>query len=256
MPHVYDTFMFADELDVLECRLTELENADVTHVLAEAAADHHGNSKPLYFADNKSRFSKWQNRIIHIIVHDFGSVPPDDPWSREQAHREFCRLGLQNADPDDIVIHSDADEILTEKAVSAVRNMAEEGLRLRLRHFIFACDWEIIGGEIWDKPVATRLRNIDSFTWLRRMNHFPAAEGDMGWHLSFFGGPGAIRKKLSRDCHPEMRERTLQYVNEGRCYEKGEFPFDIKQAAPVDVNETWPRYICEGRAPASWFRPR
>jgi hypothetical protein len=32
--------MFRDELDVLECRLTELEDCDVTHMLVESTPDH------------------------------------------------------------------------------------------------------------------------------------------------------------------------------------------------------------------------
>ena len=36
--------------------------------------------------------------------------------------------------------------------------------------------------------------------------------------------------------------------------EVGVYPH--QKLTPVDVDETWPRWIVEGNAPASWFRPR
>ena len=246
--------MFNDELDVLECRLTELQDVDVIHVLVEATLNHRGAPKPLYYADNRSRFAAWQDRIVHVIVNDLDPHDPSD-WGRENAQREATFRGLADAGPDDVIIHSDCDEILKPDAIHAAMQITDGGLRFRLRHFIFACDWEIIGGELWDKPAATRLRNVGRFTDLRRTNNFPKVE-DMGWHLSFFGGPDAIRRKMTADCHPEVRPAVLQYVDDGRCWEKGEFPFDIRHATPVEPDSSWPRYINEGRAPKVWFRPR
>ena len=250
---VFDCFMLADELDVLECRLTETEDLDVTHVLVEAPVNHQGKPKPLFYADNRSRFARWQERIVHVIAGDPGG--DGGTWGRENAQREATREGLAGAGPDDIIIHADCDEILTGEAVRAAMRITRGGLRFRLRHFIFACDWEIQGGEVWDKPAAAPLRDVTSFTRLRRGNGFPAF-GDAGWHLSFFGGPDAIRAKMQRDCHPEVRQDILRYTDEGRCWEKGEFPFDVRKAVPVEPDQTWPRWIREGRAPAVWFRPR
>jgi hypothetical protein len=265
VPRVFDTFMLADELDVLECRLTELEDVDVTHVLVEATLNHQGKPKPLWYADNKARFERWRERVVHVVVSDLD--PHDDSaWGRENAQREFTWQGLQDAEPDDIIIHSDADEILSVPTVNLAQAIGLQGgsMRYWLRHFIFACDWEIQGGEVWDKPVSTQLKNIDSFTDLRRSNGFmtasggmgPDIRGGMGWHLSFFGGPDSIRRKLQRDCHPEMRNRMVKYLDDGLCFEKGLFPFDVQHAVPVEPDRTWPRYIREGRAPAAWFRPR
>ncbi len=246
--------MFNDELDVLECRLTELEDTDVTHVLAEATLTHQGRPKPLHYAENRDRFARWKDRIVHVAVEDLDPGDRSD-WGRENAQREACRRGLADAGPDDVIIHSDCDEILRAEAIDAARQMTGKGLRLRLRHFIFAADWEIIGGEVWDKPAATRLKDITTFTGLRRGNDFPVVQ-DMGWHLSFFGGPEGIRRKMTGDCHPEKRAEVIRYADEGLSWEKGLFPFDVGHAQPVDVDETWPRYIREGRAPQVWFRPR
>jgi hypothetical protein len=34
------------------------------------------------------------------------------------------------------------------------------------------------------------------------------------------------------------------------------FHVDGTRMTPVDVNDTWPKWVVEGHAPASWYRPR
>lgn len=262
MPRIFDTFLFRDELDMLECRLHELEDHDITHVLVEATVTHSGIPKPLWYADNRDRFSAWDDRIIHVVVDDMPDG--DDNWKRERYQREQVWKGLTDADPDDIIIASDCDEILTSNAIVVAENLSGDlGWRLDLRKFIYCCDWEVFGGQQWNRAVVTRCKHIGnetrSFDELQREARFdtaPDSWGQMGWHFSFFGGKEAVLAKLESDCHPEMREKHRKFLDEGLCIEKGQFPWAPDRARPVDVNETWPRWVREGKAPASWFRPR
>ena len=247
-----------DEIDILKCRLTEVEDEDVTHVLVEATLNHRGRPKPLYYADNKSEFERWNDRIVHVIVTD---LDPSDTsaWGRENAQREASWRGLTDANPDDVIIHSDCDEVLTANAISTARKLEGPGWRFRLRHLMYAIDWEVIGGQPMDQTITSRLKNISGFTEVRRGNSFPVAPpelGPMGWHLSSLGGPDAIRRKLTRDCHPELTQIATEWIDKGLLYEKGVFPFDVGKAQPVDVDDTWPRYVTSGKAPAIWYRPR
>ena len=248
--------MFRDELDILECRLTELEDEDVTHVLVEATVDHRGQPKPLAYAENQDRFARWADKIIHVAVDDLDG---SGDWGWEEAQREMVRRGLTDAAPDDIIINSDVDEILTPNAIRAAEQVEDgPGWRLLLRHFIYTCDWEIINGEVWDKPAMARYEDIPNFTWLRRMGRPPRAPaefGPMGWHLSFFGGPAQVVAKVESNCHPDNRDQFKQMAGDG-SWERGEFAFYPWTAVPVEPDESWPRWIREGRAPACWFRPR
>ena len=216
MRRIYDTFMFRDELDVLECRLTELQDEDVTHVLVEATLNHQGRPKPLHYQENRDRFARWNDRIIHVTVDD---LDPGDTgaWGRENAQREATRRGLADADPGDVIIHSDCDEILAPHAIRAAREMTGEGLKFRLRHFIFACDWEIIGGELWDKPAATRLGDITSFTDLRRTQQLPRPPRGRGVAPVVLRRPGRdppqdagrLPPRGTRRGHPVRRRRPV-----------------------------------------------
>lgn len=71
---IYDSFLFYNELDILEIRLNELKNVVDYFILIESSVTHQGQSKPFIFDENKERFGEFLDRIIHIKVTD----TPDD----------------------------------------------------------------------------------------------------------------------------------------------------------------------------------
>ena len=71
---VYDCFTFFNEFELLEIRLNELNPVVDKFVLVEATKTHQGKEKPLFYNENKDRFEKFKDKIIHVIV-DF---PSDD----------------------------------------------------------------------------------------------------------------------------------------------------------------------------------
>ena len=67
-PKVYDCFNFFNELDILDIRLHELNDVVDKFVLIESVETFTGKSKPLFYNDNKERFKKFEDKIIHIII--------------------------------------------------------------------------------------------------------------------------------------------------------------------------------------------
>ena len=120
---VIDCFIFYNELDMLEFRLNELNDVVDYFVLVECIKTHTNNDKELYFENNKNRFSKFLDKIIHIIVKD--NIPQtNSAWDREKYQR-FCidegikKLNLNN---EDIIIIADLDEIPDTKTVLNLKN--------------------------------------------------------------------------------------------------------------------------------------
>lgn len=74
MSKIYDVFPFFNELDLLEIRLNHLAPFVDYFVITEATMTHAGNLKPLYFHENRDRFSKFEGKIIHQVVDDFPST--------------------------------------------------------------------------------------------------------------------------------------------------------------------------------------
>lgn len=264
---VFDTFLFGDELDMLECRLIELDGKVDRHVLVEAAVDHQGNPKPLHFGENRDRFSPWLDRITHVVADLPTRAETANPWDREFAQRQAVWRGLEgDAEPEDLVLVCDVDEIPSDAAVS----MQPDGpVAMGMWLSMFAVDW--VYPEQARIAVAGRAKALAEVPLhVVRDNgvraRLPLAPG-CGWHFTWLGGPEAIRRKAGQFCHLELREMILDGNEAGEWYEQGFTwhgpaiapyppPRRSGRLVPVDVNQSWPRYIRERRCPPEWFRPR
>lgn len=270
---IYDTFLLGSgpqDLDLLECRLYELDGHDVVykHVIVEGLVTFTGLPKPLYYQDHKDRFSRWAHKIRYVPIMPSTAVAgkqPGDAWARENSSRQACRLGLLDAEPDDLIIHGDVDEILSSAAIRdlAVSDPQPGPFKLKLRHFSFAVDWE--QPQPWFAPSVARYSQIGSFTELREnpwhvfphVGHWFSA----GWHLSWLGGADAMEIKVNSFSHTEQAGYITEGIAAGRYLERGEFwpgpghETDY-QLTPVDVDYSWPRWVAERRCPEVWFRPR
>ena len=136
MSRIWDVFMYRDEVDMLECRLRELDGKVHRHVLVESRTTHRGDPKPLHYMENRERFAPWADRIVHIVA-DVPASP--DPWAREHAQRDAARLALRDADPDDMVLIADVDEIPSAAALDA---RPDRAVTLLQRLCMYAVDWE------------------------------------------------------------------------------------------------------------------
>lgn len=258
---VFDAFPFHDELDILECRLVELENVpDVVHVLVEATVTHQDRPKPLHFAENRDRFAKWSDRIVHVVADRLPTVADDpDPWARELAQREWILAGLHQAGATDgdVLLQSDVDEI---PHPLVVRNVRPHGgpVAFQQRGHFWAVDW--LYPEPWMGTVATYVGDIPSLGpspmgRMRSLRNLVKSLPNAGWHLSWLGGRERAMHKVGSFCHPEVEDRIVRGLDDDTFLRHG-WHVDGKRMLPVDVNRTWPRWIWEGHAPASWYRPR
>ena len=67
---IYDCFQFFNELDILKIRLEVMNPIVDKFVISEATETFSGLKKPLYYEENKELFSKFQDKIIHVVVED------------------------------------------------------------------------------------------------------------------------------------------------------------------------------------------
>ncbi len=248
MPRLFDVFMFRDELDMLECRLRELEKWDLTHILVESPVTHRGDPKPLAYAVSQERYARWADRIIHVVAGDLPGTA--DPWVREHAQRDAALPYLKDAANDDVVLISDVDEFPPREF-----RVAGPAVSFSQRLCMYAVDWEYPERHVCTVAAkASFVRHLGLANVRDGRYSFPSIEG--GWHLTWLGGEEGQRAKLGVHCHLEMRQDEYDRIWSGACYERGEHHSGSLQMVPVDVDETWPRYIYERRCPKNWFRPR
>lgn len=256
--------MFKDELDMLEFRLTELAGRDTKTVLVESPETHRGVSKPLYYQENRDRFAKWDDSILHVVT-DLPDVPP---WTREHIQRAAAWPVIDaNAEAGDTVIIGDLDEIPSPSLLGWQEATGHRYtvVSARMRTTLFAVDWEVPDQALPPTCVAATV------SWLRaraaegnglgevrdhRSEYFQLRDG--GWHFSWLGGPQRQRDKLETStCHTELLgSREGDLIADGTRYRTGEHGEGHLPVRPVDVDDSWPRYVRERRCPADWFRPR
>ena len=71
---VFDSFIFFNELELLEMRLNILKDVVDYFVLTESPFTVSGNEKPLYYQENKDLFGKLNDKIIHHVTEE---IPND-----------------------------------------------------------------------------------------------------------------------------------------------------------------------------------
>jgi hypothetical protein len=139
-PKVYDCCIFFNELDVLEIRLEELWDVVDKFIIVEAKHTHQGQPKPLYFYEAKERFLPYISKIMHIIVDEFPNCVTT--WDREHYQRDVIARGLKDCKDNDVIIISDADEIL--KAETVRNYKPEMGVcAVETPLFYFKLDWKL-----------------------------------------------------------------------------------------------------------------
>jgi beta-1,4-mannosyl-glycoprotein beta-1,4-N-acetylglucosaminyltransferase len=242
---IFDTFLFFNELDLLELRLNVLDPFVDFFVLTEASVTFSGKPKRLYYADNIDRFSQFRNKLIHNIIRDtpndfLNFQPPNEYYtnrSKSYSHKSkgrplqhlsldfqrevFQRDSIINgllgtARDEDLILISDADEIpnpahLKDTEITfrsdALYNFCQQWY---MYYVNVSCDKEWFGTRAC-KFRYLRGRSIDLIRHhleCRAEQEGPILENG-GWHFSFLGGPDKIKQKLEAYSYQGRRSQLL-----------------------------------------------
>ena len=274
---IYDCFSFFNELDLLEIRLNTLDKVVDKSILAESPLTHTGSPKPLYYAKNKERFAKFNDRIAHVVVDDFPEMPSDMPvrekaWIRENWQRNAIVRGLpKDINDDDILLISDLDEIPSPEYVQKAVGNPVGVTRLDLKAYCFFLNMRNISYPIWDN--GTRILTWRTFNdpntytdsnytdcCVAAVNQGPSATRvrflkpdkifkPAGWHFSYLGGVEAIQRKMKSIAHTEFntdRRTSLENIRNTLAKGKGFFN-SAERFLPEVVDASFPLKITQHR---------
>jgi len=208
---IIDTFIFNDELDLLNVRLEMLYDVVDYFILVESDETFKRNRKPLYYTENKNNFSKYNDKIIVITNNSlkFKSIEHNEgSFKREKFSRDIIKESLinLNLDENDIVLHSDLDEIPNPKFLMLVKNTMYNFTILSIQMELYYYNFETI--DVHTKWYGTyliyykHLQNTISYYRNTRIQHpwninIHLDEPNVyGWHFSYFGDYQLIRSKL------------------------------------------------------------
>jgi hypothetical protein len=246
---IFDCFTFYNELDVLEIRLTLLEGIVDRFVLCEAPFTFRGKPKPLWYAENASRFARWHDKIVHLV---YPAQASDNPWLNEWGQRAFLTNALRGS-PDDLVLIGDVDEIPHPR--NAARSAAPGRiLGHRQRYAVGYFNRIIAPG--WVGTRAIRLGDIPAYGTLADVRKGAGEElecVDGGWHFSSLGGASVMEEKMHAYSH---RELDVPYYTDRRRLEadfrsaKAGFWSPLEDDAPALFRDPrWAAYVWSKPAP-------
>jgi beta-1,4-mannosyl-glycoprotein beta-1,4-N-acetylglucosaminyltransferase len=219
---VIDSFIFNDELDLLELRLGQLDEVVDRFVFAESRRTFMDAPKPLYYSENKSRFDKWNHKITCIVPE----LPPYGSWDFEREFREALVPAIYGLNPNenDTLSFSDLDEIPNPEVVKSYT--PDLGLR-NLLQYTFYYNFNHMfnyGQRAWSRA---RIGVVGDIKRREGICSFRGGPGDMdpnwpsiengGWHCSYFSDNlDRLRRKVYAishdDLHPYIKSRTDRQI--------------------------------------------
>jgi beta-1,4-mannosyl-glycoprotein beta-1,4-N-acetylglucosaminyltransferase len=275
---IFDTFTFYNELDLLELRMNILEDVVDYFVINEATITFTGKKKPLYFAENKYRFKKWEDKIIHYVTVDdnetlenyWNNVPyhrsmiEDDiyklpiHYQRACFHKDSAIYALlDHAQDDDIILTSDADEIANPEAIKVIEEWFEPNNHYVLKGPVYYYYLNLLCEKDWMGTRVSTMKMLKSMSVDKlRQSHQDAWKVENGsWHWSFFGDADTVRAKMDAYEHqennlPEFRESMEERI------EKGVDPFGrdyLYSPQVVPIDDTFPEYIIQNQDKLAQF---
>jgi len=247
MAKIIDSFLFFQELDLLEIRLEYLYDKVDTFIILEACQTFTGKSKPFNFEENQQRFEKYLNKIIYFKVEDshdsYDSVinflknenteahsrvlnmleshnhyPKDGlNWVLDTYHRESLHIAYDKyVEDDDIVFLSDLDEI---PSISIFDNhellKSDKPIVCRQHEFMYFLNY--YNNSDWLGTIFSKYSNIKnvSLNELRMdskeiRNIIDKKEyGEGGYHFTSCGGIDIIKSKIQSWGHQEFNTKGI-----------------------------------------------
>lgn len=248
MPKIIDAFLFFQELDLLEIRLAYMDPHVDRFVIVEACQTFSGKPKDFVFEKHSQRFAKYLHKIEYQKLTDFhpdfasvqkylksAGTPSHQKvlaileqhthypktelhWVLDSYHRECIHLALDRiAEPDDVVIISDLDEIPSAELfnapnLAAIREQPRVCRQREFRYFLNYfrdADWlgTIAGLQQVIGQQSLNLLRVDS-KQARKIVH-PVQIENGGYHFTSCGGIDMIREKIKSWGHQEFNNSVV-----------------------------------------------
>jgi len=252
----FDCITFFDENLLVNARFEILKDVVDYFVICESKYDYRGFKKNVNFRLINKKLS---NRVRHLVITD---KFPDTKnlWKSEKYQREMIFNGIKDANPDDIIMYSDSDEIPNPEALKKFKLNKKYGIFM-MNMYVYKLNLFNQYESPWEGTRICKKRHLKSFSFLRKkilaknlkknffrkflLEHDIELIKNGGWHFNNLYKPEIISKKLKSFPHSEYSHKKfsskniikkkikmhMDLFNRGHIYEV------------VKVDDRFPRFI-------------
>jgi beta-1,4-mannosyl-glycoprotein beta-1,4-N-acetylglucosaminyltransferase len=214
-----DCFTFYNEIELLSYRLEILYNIIDYFIIVESTHTFAGYEKGLYFEKNKELFSKYIDKIVHIVVDDFQYKQPNidfsknEQWQNEYHQRNSILLGINklNLHDEDIFTITDVDEIPDPTTLEKIKKNEIEVTVNSLEQDYYYYNLITISNDKWHLTKIIKYKTFKELNktmdQIRQTNCVRIKNG--GWHLGYFGDSQFIANKIKNFSHQELNTNNI-----------------------------------------------
>jgi len=258
---IYDCVQFFNEEHILELRINILNEFVDFFVIAESTTDHQGNPKKLNF--DLSKFKKYENKIIYVIVDDTSKAIKKPHIGGEslveQHQRNSITKGLKNCLDDDLIILSDVDEI---PDLTKLNQFNKRNKYAVFSQKAFAYKLNLLNNaeNNWHGSKMCLKKHLKSPQWLRNLKFkkYPFWRIDKpqniqiiengGWHFAYLLDSQGISKKIKSFAHGEDNKKDNTDIDKiEKKMEKLLHPTKGFELKKIEIDEAFPNYIIENK---------
>jgi hypothetical protein len=226
---IVDTTLFNDEFHMLDIRI-ELTRTWVDRwVICEGNRTMSGKPKPYHLSDNIERYAHLGDRL-RVIKLDIPETWSN--WDIENGQRAALLPGYADVGDDDIVMHSDLDELLNPELVPEILHEVhaqDRPITCTLEMYIYRFDQKL--NRSWAGNVVAKKRHFDDPCHLYKglqagvghaqkkkdRSHCGWYPKPAGWHWGWMGNDDVIKNKIVSCIESQHKdaEQTLAYFRSG-----------------------------------------
>lgn len=257
---VYDCFMFFNEVEVLKIRLHELSEIVDYFVLVESKVTFSGKPKPSYYLENISEFKEYKHKIIHILLNELVTTENKSEcfWKNEKYQRNMYLKGVENAEPSDIMICSDVDEIpraeMIKKVILDNKYFSANHVYFpEMDYFLFRLN--NIARHKWKGATISTVKVAKEVTPQKlREGHYSRKRTTIipngGWHFSWIGDSEMALYKLKSFSHAKDHfvkddKIMLKYFN--NHLDLDFTGSSIAKPYLIPIDERYPKYVIQNQ---------
>jgi beta-1,4-mannosyl-glycoprotein beta-1,4-N-acetylglucosaminyltransferase len=223
---IYDCFLYNGEKEALEIRLAELCDVVDYFIIVQGTHTFKGEEKSIYDLPKDPK--------IRSIV----SKKVNNTWSffTEVMQRDDISEGLYDAEADDLIIISDADEIPSAEIITQIKlGSVKLPCVLMQDWYVYYLNYK--SNELKRGSVVIPYKHFYLPTW-HKTNRFVYDQVKGGWHFSFMGGVDRVIEKINSF---DIQQRDTRFYKD---FKSTDSVTDIVSGLEkVKIDNTYPKYV-------------